>query len=340
MKSPPTLRHDLQGASNDAAGARAWMAGICGPHALEVRGPGRLRFRHRGNRLLPGGTSLGIVEYGVDVDIGITHETPLRCFSVSLPLRGEQELNVGTRHHSHPACGLVLDPSAPQALAIAAACRKIIVAIDRVTLSASLEELLQRRLGNPLRFQPISDLRAGATASWWNLVRHLCAELENPAGLCRDPRIARELEQTLLKGLLLSQPHNYSETLQTARRAAVPAHVQRLHQFLLDNARETLRGEDLPRIAGYSRSKVQADFKAHFGVAPFVFLRHHRLRQAREALLAAEGRRPVSEVALDWGFDHLGRFARDYQAAFGELPSATGQWARRRPGHCPRSGSA
>ena len=332
MDLPAIPRHDLQGASDNAVGARNWMAGICGPHALEVRGRGRLRFRHQGNRLLPGGTSLGVIEYGVDVDIGIADGAPLRCFSVSLPLQGEQELDVGKRHHSHPACGLVLDPAAPQALAIEGACRKIIVAIDRTTLSATLADLLQRPLASPLRFEPTSDLRDGATASWWNLVRHLCSELENPTGLCRDPRLARGLEQTLLKGLLLSQPHNYSRALQDASQANVPPHVEQLRQYLLDNAREALHGEDLPRIVGYSRSKLQADFKAHYGVAPFVFLRRHRLQQARNALLEAEGRRPVSEVAMDWGFGHLGRFARDYHEAFGELPSATVLVGLKRPG--------
>jgi AraC-like DNA-binding protein len=41
-------------------------------------------------------------------------------------------------------------------------------------------------------------------------------------------------------------------------------------------------------------------------------------------LLAADGRTTtVSEIALKWGFYHMGRFAIRYKALFGESPSQT-----------------
>jgi AraC family ethanolamine operon transcriptional activator len=42
----------------------------------------------------------------------------------------------------------------------------------------------------------------------------------------------------------------------------------------------------------------------------------------------------VTRVALDWGFEHLSQFARDYRGVYGETPSAT--LRRTRPGHEPR----
>ncbi len=41
-----------------------------------------------------------------------------------------------------------------------------------------------------------------------------------------------------------------------------------------------------------------------------------------ELLLAPEGT-TVTEVALRWGFYHLGRFAQEYRALFGQSPSQT-----------------
>ena len=55
------------------------------------------------------------------------------------------------------------------------------------------------------------------------------------------------------------------------------------------------------------------------------YLKSFRLDKARQALQSGEvgGAAGVTKVALDNGFSHLGRFARNYHARFGELPSAT-----------------
>ena len=52
-------------------------------------------------------------------------------------------------------------------------------------------------------------------------------------------------------------------------------------------------------------------------------LRRIRLQLVRRDLLAAGPEERVTDVAMRWGFYHLGRFSRLYAAQFGELPSAT-----------------
>jgi transcriptional regulator GlxA family with amidase domain len=59
------------------------------------------------------------------------------------------------------------------------------------------------------------------------------------------------------------------------------------------------------------------------------FLKRSRLRRTREQLLAASAGTTVREVALRWGFSHLGRFSADYQQTFGESPSQTLRRANR-----------
>ena len=52
------------------------------------------------------------------------------------------------------------------------------------------------------------------------------------------------------------------------------------------------------------------------------FLRRRRLEAARRDLASAEpGSVTVTDVALRFGFAHLGRFAGSYFETFGELPS-------------------
>jgi len=63
--------------------------------------------------------------------------------------------------------------------------------------------------------------------------------------------------------------------------------------------------------------------RAQFGIAPAQFLRQRRLARVRAALLAAEPADTVTDIAMRFGFDELGRFARRYAAIYGEKPSDT-----------------
>lgn len=309
---------------NDLDGARDWMAGICGPHALEVSCPQRLQFRHAGNVLRSMATTLGYVEYGTDVTVVIRDQTPLNCYSISLPLVGEQELSAqGRLLHSDQDKGLVLSPHDNQELTIAGNCRKILVAIPRPALRKVLEGLLQHPLDAPLTFQSDMDSTSGDQAAWWRMVKYLLGEMERTGKLLSHLYMASDLEHALLKGLLLSQPHNYSVELASMMAPVCPHYLLRARQYLQDNARENIGLEDIERVAGVSRFKLFDGFKRHFGLAPMAYLKQYRLEAVRRDLLADRSERNISNIAMCWGFTHLGRFSNDYKKLFGETPSQT-----------------
>jgi transcriptional regulator GlxA family with amidase domain len=54
---------------------------------------------------------------------------------------------------------------------------------------------------------------------------------------------------------------------------------------------------------------------------PIRYLRQVRLDRARENLAQAHG--SVADIAYNWGFTNLSRFARTYRDRFGEFPAAT-----------------
>ena len=57
------------------------------------------------------------------------------------------------------------------------------------------------------------------------------------------------------------------------------------------------------------------------GFRPMDHLKRLRLTSVRSALLRADPRAiRVIDVAMDWGFGHMGHFAHDYRAMFGEAP--------------------
>jgi AraC family ethanolamine operon transcriptional activator len=77
-------------------------------------------------------------------------------------------------------------------------------------------------------------------------------------------------------------------------------------------------------IAGVSERTLEYAFREHVGVTPVRYLKLRRLNQVRRALRARESAAAsVTEIALRAGFYDLGRFAGEYRALFGELPSQT-----------------
>ena len=77
-------------------------------------------------------------------------------------------------------------------------------------------------------------------------------------------------------------------------------------------------------------------FEEQFGTSPIRVLRARRLCEARRALRAAPKGARVSDVAGRFGFWHLGQFATDYRALFGERPSDTVRRARLHGPRTPR----
>lgn len=80
--------------------------------------------------------------------------------------------------------------------------------------------------------------------------------------------------------------------------------------------------EDLALAAGVSSRTLHLYCKRRFGVGPMVWLRQMRLDAARQKLCSGQDCK-ITDVAMDHGFGHLGRFSSYYQQRFGELPRET-----------------
>ena len=68
---------------------------------------------------------------------------------------------------------------------------------------------------------------------------------------------------------------------------------------------------------------LERAFKEHFGIGPKAYLVRRRLNGVRDVLLRNDGSIVIADVANEWGFWHMGQFAKDYRTLFGELPSET-----------------
>ena len=65
-------------------------------------------------------------------------------------------------------------------------------------------------------------------------------------------------------------------------------------------------------------------FRSQLGVTPLQYIRQRKLARIHTCLSDPGCTvRSLTELALDYGFVHLGRFSESYRLQFGELPSST-----------------
>jgi AraC-like DNA-binding protein len=108
--------------------------------------------------------------------------------------------------------------------------------------------------------------------------------------------------------------------------AAAGRHTQimlRFERALEEVEPESLDMRTLCRATRTSRRTLEAVVRSRTGRSPWDYLRWRRLLRARERLSRPDATTRVTDVASDLGIWHLGRFAGEYAAAFGETPIET-----------------
>ena len=78
---------------------------------------------------------------------------------------------------------------------------------------------------------------------------------------------------------------------------------------------------DICAATDLSWRSLDRAFKECLGIGPKRYLLNLRLSQARRQLKSAPPGTKVVNIANDWGFWHMGDFAREYKKMFGELPT-------------------
>lgn len=173
-----------------------------------------------------------------------------------------------------------------------------------------------------------------------------------PAGWVRDPKIWAPLSKAMVEIVEAAARNPERFELPSVRNAANHRLVASAVSLLVDlcrqdrptepppagKARIVLRaterfdaaGEDrvslanIAHYAGVSARSLNYAFRSVHGMSPMQYFKKRRLGRARSRLHhAAPERGAVKRVALEAGLSELGRFAAEYRALFGELPSVT-----------------
>jgi AraC-like DNA-binding protein len=118
---------------------------------------------------------------------------------------------------------------------------------------------------------------------------------------------------------------NTAVTTPTAgdRRDANPDTMRRATSFIEANPDIDLTLTDIARASCVTPRALQLAFRRHLNTTPMAYLRRVRLDHARDDLRSAtpgDGQ-TVTAIAYRWGFPSPSRFAEQYRAAYGEIPS-------------------
>jgi len=193
------------------------------------------------------------------------------------------------------------------------------VVLDRDSFASYLDSTCHLDLERVLQQGDVRDLAPGRKE---NLCRKLANVLSDAHEDSANLEAVTELQERIfaaLAGVLTGQDSQPASTQRT--RVQYQNLVSKVRQRVLADPETPPNIADLCTQLHVSRRALQNGIEEITGLSPLTYIRSLRLNEVRRAL-RADGSRPISSVAYDWGFSHLSQFAQDYRRQFGELPSA------------------
>ncbi|SDU90477.1 AraC family transcriptional regulator [Pseudomonas sp. ALS1279] len=221
----------------------------------------------------------------------------------------------GQEHYFTPGELLLINPDDPVDLTYSDDCEKFIVKLPARLIERACSDNHWQSPSDGVRFASRHQLQQ--LDGFASLLGLVCDEAESEQSLPLVQEHYTRIIATKLLGLL-------SNNVSRQELAESSPSFERLVQFIDDNLKQDISLEQLAQLAHMSPRSLYALFDKHLGTTPKHYIRQRKLERVRACLSDPVARvRNVTEVALDYGFLHLGRFSESYRSAFGELPSDT-----------------
>jgi AraC-like DNA-binding protein len=266
--------------------------------------------------------TIGYVDWGAKVSVW---STEANCdYWIVPPIRGDLEVVIGKREIvCRPGHAIVNSPRRVGCIRSNEGSSRLSLRLIGTTLTRQLSALLGEPVDAPLELATELSLAEGYGRSIAGYLRQVIADFETGNSVLCNPTAASPFEQFIMTSLLQSHPHNYSEALQRLDKPAVPRDVKRAIDYIEAHLESVINLADIVAASGVPGRSLFRHFMDHRGISPMRYLRLARLQKVREELHQAEPEQDLSEIAIRWGFEHLGRFAVEYRKRFGERPSET-----------------
>lgn len=219
-------------------------------------------------------------------------------------------------HHLVPGELLLINPDDPVDLTYSQDCEKFILKVPTRLLESICDEQRWQRPSGGVRFLR-NHYRLDELDGFVNLLGMVCHEAEVSDSL---PRVQGHYSQIVASKLLTLMSTN----VQRGNLGAPGASLERILDYIERNLKLELPAQALAEQACMSLRSLYALFDRHLGTTPKQYVRQRKLQRLHECLADPScSVRSVTELAMDYGFMHLGRFAESYRQQFAELPSET-----------------
>jgi AraC-like DNA-binding protein len=261
--------------------------------------------------------ALTLIEYGgqVTIDAGVMS----RCYLLQVPVEGSYTLqSAGRRTEVKTRCAHVVHPGMPLEMSWSPDCRVLVVRFEESMLAprgtAPCSPAFLPQTGDVIR------LDAEPHRSLGRLIDYVTREAIEGRLFERASQAATHAENLLVSGVLEAFDPSWTQIA----RAPAPVYVARAEEYVLEHLVQCLNIADIARAASVSTRTLFDGFRRAHGIGPLAWMRAQRLDRVREELLARKhGGTRVTDIAMRWGFLHIGRFCVAYRNRFGETPRET-----------------
>lgn len=177
---------------------------------------------------------------------------------------------------------------------------------------------------------------------------HLGYHLQQP-GMAFRPRVFKLAQLGVLKHQILSllddEPSHAPEALQVQYRRyfsclllqrfenncnqfykVIPCgnpKIEKIRQWVISDPRKEYKPLEIAAYINTSERSLYHLFKKEFGLSPRVYICQIKLEFIYRELKDFTNTKNITQVALEYGFNNLGRFSKVYRDYFGEPPSHT-----------------
>ena len=306
--------------TTDLEEARLVCGRVFNPHDLKIVGRGQC-LKAGMDHLRLGPLSLNRLDWGaaVAVDPGRLDD----YYLISMPLRGHARFDLGGRVTDVSVrCAGIVNASQRFRFVASDDFEQIVIRVDRHSVESGWQALSGEVPTSPIDFECAVQTRGDTWRALQPLMEILARRARSTMHV--HPHFDARLEEMLVATLLLNQSHNLgAQALQQPARA-VPWHLSRAEAHMLERLHEPMTVGQVARVCGVSTRTLQAAFNEEHGVGPMQWLRDQRLHAVRAALLASQENQPnIAQIALHFGFTHLGEFCLAYRRRFGETARST-----------------